>query len=99
MFKKCATVAAAALALVVAGGTAASAQEGYHQHHHRMVMGDGDQDGLLNLDAPAVVAACAAPWFGSAVLGGSLPIGSENIVCDDIHGTVTQDESGHNGLL
>jgi hypothetical protein len=58
-----------------------------------------DQNGLININAPLVDARCLAPWFGSAVLGGSLPIGEQAIVCDDVKAPITETHNGDNGLL
>jgi hypothetical protein len=60
----------------------------------------GDQSGLLTVDAPLVDLRCATPWYGSAVIGGSTPIGQQNVTCDDVKAPVqeTQDHS-KNGVL
>ena len=58
-----------------------------------------DQNGLVNINAPLVDLRCAAPWFGSAVLGGSLPIGEQALVCDEVKAPITQTHNGDNDLL
>ena len=60
----------------------------------------GDQSALLTVDATVVDARCAAPWYGSAVLGGSTPIGSQNVVCDDVKHPVYEVQThSKNGIL
>ena len=60
---------------------------------------DGQQSGMLTVDAPLVDLRCATPWYGSAVAGGSTPNGSENVVCDDVKSVVTMLSKGKNGVL
>ena len=60
---------------------------------------DGVQSGVLAVDAPIVDLRCATPWYGSAVLGGSTPIGSQNVVCDDVKAVVTMLGDGDNRVV
>jgi hypothetical protein len=59
----------------------------------------GEQSGILSVNAPIVDLRCATPWYGSAVLGGSTPIGSQNVVCDDVKAAVSLLSQGKNGIL
>jgi len=58
-----------------------------------------DQSGLVIIDAPLIDLRCAAPWFGSAVLGGSLPIGMQSVVCDEVKSPVSLSHTGNDALL
>lgn len=57
------------------------------------------QRGVLNANAPIVDGRCAAVWYGSAVLGGSTPVGTQNIVCDDVRAPIKQIRHGESGGL
>jgi hypothetical protein len=60
----------------------------------------GDQSGILTVNSPLVDLRCATPWYGSAVLGGSTPIGQQNVTCDDVKTPVTEVQSwSKNGVL
>jgi hypothetical protein len=57
------------------------------------------QDGLLNLDSPVADARCAAPWYGSAVAGGSTPLHMQNVVCNSVNAPVEQIQDHPEGGL
>ena len=98
MFKKSLAIAAGSLGLLAgtAGTACADVSSGLGGSVTTIT---GDQSGLVNVNAPLVDLRCATPWFGSAVLGVSLPIGSQNIVCDDIKAPIEQNHIGKNSLI
>ncbi len=97
VFKKSLAVAAGSLGLLA--GTAGTAFADGGGLGGTVTTITGDQGGLVNINAPLVDLRCATPWFGSAVLGVSLPIGSQNIVCDDVKAPIQQSHTGKNSLL
>jgi hypothetical protein len=102
VLKKILAVPAASLAVVLGAGTVASADApsvGSDGFGGSVTAIGGDQSGLVNINAPLLDLRCALPWFGSAVLGVSLPIGMQAVVCDDVDAPITQNSLGHNGLL
>jgi hypothetical protein len=60
---------------------------------------DDGQNGLVNLDSPVADARCAAPWYGSAVAGGSTPLHMQNVVCDAVNASIVQTQDHPEGLL
>ena len=104
MFLKSLAVAAGSTALVLmAGGSAMAADictaesTGFGGS---TVAVNGSQSGVLTVNTALVDGRCAAPWYGSAVLGGSTPIGSQNVVCDDLKAPVTEvQDHSKNGIL
>ncbi len=103
MLKKSLAVSFAGLGLsmVAAGSASASISAGPSSGFGGSIVAvTGDQSGLLTVDAPLVDARCAAPWYGSAVLGGSTPIGQQNVTCNDVKAPVTETQSNSkNGVL
>jgi hypothetical protein len=97
VFKKSLAVAAGSLGLLASSAGMACADTGGIGGEVTTIT--GDQSGLINVNAPLVDLRCATPWFGSAVLGVSLPIGSENVVCDDVKAPIAQAHVGNNSLL
>jgi hypothetical protein len=102
VLKKVLAVPAASIAMVLGAGAAASADApsvGSAGFGGNVTAIAGDQSGLVNINAPLIDLRCALPWFGSAVLGVSLPIGMQAVVCDDVNAPINQTELGSNGLL
>ena len=97
VLKKSLAIAAGSLGLLA--GTAGTACADTSGLGGGVTVITGDQSGLVNVNAPLVDLRCAAPWFGSAVLGVSLPIGSQNVVCNDVKGQITQWHDGKNSLI
>jgi hypothetical protein len=95
MLKKIVCVAGMGAAVCATSATSASADTG--------AFGSSvvapNQAGLVIVDAPLVDLRCVAPWFGSAVLGASLPIGMQSIVCDEVNAPVSQAHTGDDALL
>jgi hypothetical protein len=104
MFVKSLAVAAGSAALaLVASGTAMAGEvctgesDGFGGS---TVAVTGSQSGAVTIDSDVVDGRCAAPWYGSAVIGGSTPIGSQNLVCDDIKAPIYVGEhNSKNGVL
>ena len=97
MFKKSLAVAAGSLGVLAASAGAAGADTGGLGGGVTQI--SGNQTGLVNINAPLVDLRCATPWFGSAVLGVSLPIGEEAVVCNDVKAPISQSHTGSNALL
>lgn len=57
------------------------------------------QDGIVNLDSPVADARCAAPWYGSAVAGGSTPLRQQNVVCNAVNAEIQQIQNHPEGGL
>jgi hypothetical protein len=95
MLKKILCVAGMGAAVCSVSATSASADTGTFGS----TVVANDQSGLVIIDAPLVDLRCAAPWFGSAVLGAALPIGMQSIVCDEINAPVSQAHTGDDALL
>jgi hypothetical protein len=93
--KKILCVAGMSAAVCVMSATSASADTGAFGSN----VVANDQTGLVIIDAPLVDLRCATPWFGSAVLGATLPIGMQSIVCDEVNAPVSQAHTGDNALL
>jgi hypothetical protein len=97
VLKKSLAIAAGSLGLLAStAGTASADSSGLGG---AVTTISGDQSGLINVNAPLVDLRCATPWFGSAVLGVSLPIGSQNVVCDDVKAPIMQTHTGKNSLF
>ncbi len=104
MFVKSLAVAAGSAVMVLAAGGSAMASDVCAGESSGFggstVAVTGSQSAAITIDAPLVDARCATPWYGSAVLGGSTPIGQQNVVCDDVKAPVWEDQShSKNGVL
>jgi hypothetical protein len=96
MLKKTLCVVGLGAAVCAVSATSASADTGAFGGSSVVAP---DQSGLVIIDAPLLDLRCAAPWFGSAVLGASLPIGMQSVVCDEVKAPISQTHTGGNGLL
>ena len=104
MFVKSLAVAAGSTVMVLAAGGSAMASDvcvgestGFGGS---TVAVTGSQSAAITVDASLVDARCATPWYGSAVVGGSTPIGSQNIVCDDVKNPIWEiQHDSKNGVL
>lgn len=109
MPKKYFAAAGAAVGLVLATAGMAAAccplTTGSPSHHEGGSFNNppiwigGEQRGLINANAPLVDLRCATPWYGSAVLGGTTPLHTQNIVCDYVGAPVEQIQDGPQGGL
>jgi hypothetical protein len=102
MFKKtlAASFAGLSLSMVAAGTASASVTAGPSSGFGGSgTIVDGEQKGVLTVNSPLVDLRCATPWYGSAVAGASTPIGSGDVVCDDVKSVVTMLSEGKNGVL
>jgi hypothetical protein len=102
MLKKSLAVALAGVGLTLVAAGAASADvttspaDGFGGSTTAVT---GDQSGLLTLNSQIADLRCATPWYGSAVVGGSTPIGTQNVVCNDVKAPITQLDGGKNSVL
>lgn len=96
MLKKTLCVVGVGAAAFAVSATTASADTGAFGGNNVVTR---DQHGLVIIDAPLLDLRCAAPWFGSAVLGGSLPIGMQAVVCDVVKAPITETHTGDDSLL
>jgi hypothetical protein len=102
MFKKSMAVAIAGVGLTLAAAGSASADvclPGSSSFGGSTVGVDGNQTSPLTVNAPLVDGRCIAPWYGSGVVGGSTPIGAQDVVCNDVKVPVEQQSVGGNTVL
>ncbi|HXR72925.1 hypothetical protein [Actinocrinis sp.] len=104
MPKKFIAVAGAAVGLMLATAGAAAASQSAPADDSGAFNNPplsflGDQTGVLNADAPLVDLRCATPWYGSAVLGGSTPLHTQNVVCNDVDAPIELSQNGPQGGL
>jgi len=101
MLKKCLTVAFAGLSLSLAAAGSASADTTGPDLGTATftTTSGGGGTGLVTFTAPMINGRCALPWFGSVAQGVSTPIGSTNVVCDDLTSPITQSPTGSNALF
>lgn len=105
MPKKFFAVAGAAVSLMLATAGAAAASESgpagddSGAFNNSPLSFHGDQDGVLSLDAPVADLRCATPWYGSAVLGGTTPLHTQNVVCNDVDAPIELSQNGPQGGL
>lgn len=97
------TGAAVALMFATAGAAAASqsapADDDSGAFNNSPLSFLGDQNGVLSVDAPLADLRCATPWYGSAVAGGSTPLHTQNVVCNDVDAPIELSQNGPQGGL
>lgn len=96
------TGAAVGLMLATAGVAAASqspADDDSGAFNNSPLSFLGDQNGVLSVDAPLADLRCATPWYGSAVAGGSTPLHTQNVVCNDVDAPIELSQNGPQGGL